>query len=84
METHPTHEPSPRGYRSPATFYYEPLLCDTIPLMSFSPLCSPRVLLVSDFLQEDEAERIIRRADGHMFKSGVSLKAADAGKSSAD
>ena len=44
----------------------------------------PRVLLASNFLTDSEAELIISRADGHMFKSGVSLKAADAGKSSSD
>lgn len=44
----------------------------------------PRVLLASNFLTKHEAETIMTRADGHMFKSGVSLKAADAGKASSD
>lgn len=44
----------------------------------------PRVMLASNFLTEREAELIISRADGHMFKSGVSLKAADQGKASSD
>ena len=45
---------------------------------------SPRVLLASDVLTEAEAGLIMSRAEGHMFKSGVSLKAADAGKASSD
>merc|ERR1711920_539126 len=44
----------------------------------------PRVLLASDFLTEQEAQLIIDRADGHMFKSGVSLKAKDQGKASSE
>ena len=44
----------------------------------------PRVLLASNFLTEREAELITTRADGHMFKSGVKLKAADAGKAASE
>jgi len=44
----------------------------------------PRVLLAEDFLTPAEAELIVSRADGHMHKSGVSLKEADRGKSSSD
>lgn len=44
----------------------------------------PRVMLASNFILEEEASLITRRADGHMFKSGVKLKAADAGKQASD
>ena len=44
----------------------------------------PRVLMASDVITEEEAKLIMTRADGHMHKSGVSLKAADAGRKSED
>ena len=44
----------------------------------------PRVLMASDVITEEEAALIMARAGGHMHKSGVSLKAADAGKKSED
>lgn len=44
----------------------------------------PRVLLASNFITEQEAQLITSRADGHMFKSGVKLKAADAGKAASE
>lgn len=38
-------------------------------------LFSRQVLIAEDFLTEHEAELIMTQAQGHMFKSAVSLKA---------
>lgn len=44
----------------------------------------PRALVASDFLGQEEADLIISRAQGHMFKSQVRLKTADAGHAAAE